>query len=757
MNPLFNISIARSAIFCLLVVVAFSISWSQACQFDERHQTRMANDPAYARRVAQSDLRYRQAVQGQQSLPHINRQALPTEQPSNDLQPDGQPNPNSYGEIHVCNPATDVVEFPVVVHIMHKGEAVGVGSNRSAAWVDSMLMQANNEWRNMQSPAKHPHMLIDPSTDMKVQFRLARRDPNGNPTSGIVRVDVAAVWPAYDGDDAVAAIGGDDSLVALSHWPEDRYLNIYIMAQQSGSWAYYGGSAFVSYTYALSLGHELAHVFFIEHTFGGKAEEEICSPDANCLIDGDGICDTPPHRNPAYGYDYPVSDCPPVSTTPGTPWGYSLYNVMSYYDLVDGADDVYLFTPGQRAKVRAMAFGHHRSKLAGNALIPVNAALEAGIVAVVPGCGTTIQPQVTLQNNGSQTISSATLECVIDGVSVQTFVFQGAIGSGASATITLNPINITADGHDLTIRWNNINGATTDLYTADNSFCTTFSSRFQPGYPLVANLENGTLPANWLAYGTADVQIDEDHGCANNADYHLTINSFANSYWELSEKTTIIDWRDKVDLRGATSASLTFDLAARKRYYCNYWKSLKVEISADCGASWTTLWHKNDKGCDGPEDPTALPLWTVDKPGSDPESPFVPGPCNDWRNEQIDLAAYLGQIVQVRFVHYAWEGTPDNVYLDNIRLARTPNATATEVETPVVKVYPNPAQGILFVELGAGQPPVTYTLYSLTGQPLQTGRLNDPQTAIAVSEIAAGYYLLYVEDVGIFRVLLLQP
>jgi len=82
-----------------------------------------------------------------------------------------------------------IVTIPVVVHILHLGENVGSGSNISNAQVIGAINGANNRWQDTNGPGPN----------MQVEFCLAQRDPSGNPTNGIVRIDASAI-PNYASD-----------------------------------------------------------------------------------------------------------------------------------------------------------------------------------------------------------------------------------------------------------------------------------------------------------------------------------------------------------------------------------------------------------------------------------------------------------------------------------------------------------------------------------------------------------------------------
>lgn len=81
-----------------------------------------------------------------------------------------------------------VITIPVVVHILHKGEAIGAGTNISIAQIQSQIEVLNLDFRRLNS-----NVLLSPapfrgtSDDPLIQFCLAQQKPDGTPTNGIMR------------------------------------------------------------------------------------------------------------------------------------------------------------------------------------------------------------------------------------------------------------------------------------------------------------------------------------------------------------------------------------------------------------------------------------------------------------------------------------------------------------------------------------------------------------------------------------------
>ena len=117
----------------------------------------------------------------------------------------------------------NVLEIPVVVHVLHNGEPVGTGSNITDAQVYDAVRGANERWKNIAGDG----------VDMEVQFCMSQFDPNGNPSNGIVRKDASAI-PLYTEKGIgyieaalIGETGADEAQVKnLSNWPHDYAYNI---------------------------------------------------------------------------------------------------------------------------------------------------------------------------------------------------------------------------------------------------------------------------------------------------------------------------------------------------------------------------------------------------------------------------------------------------------------------------------------------------------------------------------------------------
>ncbi|MBK5283864.1 MAG: zinc-dependent metalloprotease [Bacteroidia bacterium] len=275
--------------------------------------------------------------------------------------------------------------LPIVVHVIHLGEPIGTGSNISNAQIQGAIDGINDRWRN----------IIGNGADMEVQFCLASIDSAGNPTTGINRVDGSSIpnYLAFGINANNPPCGGADEFVIknLSRWPVSRYYNIWVVNAICGGWggwAYYpnGGpydGTSIQYSYMTGSStipaHEVGHGFFLYHTFEGDGGNVSCPADADCLNNGDHVCDTQPHKQ---------SDCGATNPCTGSgTWDNSRFNYMSYCSGLDR------FSPGQKARVQAVLQSPPRSTLLQNTTClgsGINENHSADLISVYPNPVTSV-------------------------------------------------------------------------------------------------------------------------------------------------------------------------------------------------------------------------------------------------------------------------------------------------------------------------------------------------------------------------------
>ncbi|MDZ4846906.1 MAG: M43 family zinc metalloprotease [Chitinophagales bacterium] len=132
---------------------------------------------------------------------------------------------------NVANQRGAIVTIPVIVHVIHDGDAVGSGQNISEAQVLSQIDVLNEDFRRLNADAVNtPATFLPVAADIEIEFCPAVVDPNGMLLAepGIHRVHAGqATW--------ASSADIDINLKPSTIWDPTRYFNIWTVDFGSGS------------------------------------------------------------------------------------------------------------------------------------------------------------------------------------------------------------------------------------------------------------------------------------------------------------------------------------------------------------------------------------------------------------------------------------------------------------------------------------------------------------------------------------------
>ena len=115
----------------------------------------------------------------------------------------------------------EIYRIPVVVHVVHGGEPVGVGPNLSRERIEGQIRSLNDDYR--RRPGTRGFNTHPAGGDAKIEFVLATTAPDGSPTDGIVRVNASEV------DNPAGGQGLFAYYAHYGYWNPAHYLNIWTM------------------------------------------------------------------------------------------------------------------------------------------------------------------------------------------------------------------------------------------------------------------------------------------------------------------------------------------------------------------------------------------------------------------------------------------------------------------------------------------------------------------------------------------------
>lgn len=646
------------------------------------------------------------------------------------------------------------VTVPVVVHIVMQNPSLVTD-----AQVYEQLQMLNADFSASNTDiANVPNVWQPIIGDAQIQFCLAQRTPNGDPSTGIIRkvtsrtsFDVPGAGNSAQ-DVKYNATGGDDA------WDYRRYLNIWVCvlndsyigvatppgnvfpAAEEGivvtSTAFgSSGSARSPFNRGRTCTHEIGHYFGLIHIWG----------DDNGCAGSDYVDDTPNQAGNTY-------NCPSFPTTdqcsPAAP-GKMFMNFMDYTD--DAC--MSLFTAGQAVRMQnALASSSRSSLLSSNGCSPVNQkALDAAVEVVSSPngkiCVTGQTPMVQLKNKGTNVLTSTIIRYKIDNGQEVSYTWTGSLASLQGTTVQLANFTASEGQHVISAYSTLPNGAADQDQTNDTARAS-FNYDNEGTFPYTEGFESGVFPP----YGWS----------RNNAD-----NSFT---WELTTEaarsgTSSVVMRNLgyasngpvddllspvFDGSAGDSLFVFFDLAAAAQTAAsetgNVWDTLEVLVTMDCGQTFIPTGYKRWG--------KTLVTRTVPTPAE-----FIPT-ASEWRRDSVDLTPFVRNS-KFRVAFRNTTNYENNIYLDNINLI-TRSVNPNLVEKGVL-IRPNPFSSMLYVEfLEYPDELESVGVYNVSGRLVrsmrQTALVNNRITFDLVNEPNGVYFvkLFYKNKVRTFKIVKAQ-
>ena len=620
----------------------------------------------------------------------------------------------------LANPANKtsgvIITIPVVVHVIYNGAA----QNISDAFITSQLDVLNEDYTATNADKlKVPPYYRNRIGSTEFKFKLASRDPSGNPTNGILRVPTTV--SSFSTNNAVkyTAQGGDNA------WPSASYLNVWVCNLGNGVLGYAqfpGGAAATDgivilysamgrvtsgspYNLGRTATHEVGHWLNLKHIWG----------DSNC--GNDNVSDTPTSQTANYGVP-----CQKVTCTNG-PSGDMYMNYMDYTD--DAA--MQMFSIGQAVRMNTVMNGVRASlKTSLGCTAPSLNVDDASISEIVspvyaPCTNTNLSfiPEVKLTNAGSAVLTSCTINYKVDNGTVQTFAWTGSLASLASVNVTLASMTAISGDRYFYTYTSNPNGGTDANPANDRLTGRFYVKAANAALPLIQSFTATTFPPTaWSSkkYDCTTGWVRTTTAFASSP-AAMVFNNFTQTATNSGRIFDLIT--QPVNISTAPNPTLTFNVAYAQRTG-SITDTLEVLISTDCGYTYTSVFKK-----------FGTALETAPSQGT----AYAPA-ANQWRNESVNLSAHASAANAI-LVFRNTTKAGNNIYVDDITLDQLQGINTVDF-TNDVSVFPNPTNGFFNISFAsANQSDYVVSVVNALGE-----------TVISKMNVSAGSQLATVDMSG---------
>lgn len=568
--------------------------------------------------------------------------------------------------------AVPVYTIPVVFHILHQGGS----ENIPDATIINALDYVNKDFARANTDANQTVAPFNASyIDSEIKFMLAKKDPNGNCTSGIVRhITDKTTW-----------LQGNVLTNYVYTWDPTKYLNIYIVKSivptgtmvgtivgytyKPGTWPTQAPQDAIVYRHDFltngdqprSLTHEIGHWFNLSHTWGNTNDPEVACGD-------DGINDTPITKGE-------FGSCPTSSASACVQTNTLLNNLNNVQNIMNYSGCPKNFTTDQTNAMRTAAAsstsGRNNLWSAGN-LVATDVNGTGNCAPIADFLSTSVGGYTVCQG---QSISS------FKDFSYNASVTAWSWSATNGATITAPTSSITsiyfpnAGTSVVTLSVSNGQGGSTASRTITvlNGVATATNGIFE-------GFEGSGVPANWSVQNASGIGWTQTSAAALEGSFSFMLDGTISAGGQEDILMMPI-----MDFASNPNATLRFSYAYRRKS-ATHNDVFKVQLSDDCGATWKDVYA-----------PSAANLAL--NSGGVGATNYVPA-ASEWKMQDVSghpnyISFTASHSVWGRFYFQeAAGGFGNKMYLDSINLvASVPNGINEFTKYLQLKLSPNPTKG----------------------------------------------------------------
>jgi PKD repeat protein len=567
--------------------------------------------------------------------------------------------------------------IPVVVHVLHKGGPENISNGQ----IEDAIRVLNEDLRRINPDTGNTRGVFKPhAADFNLEFRLAKKDPQGNCTNGITRTFCPI---SYEADDRVKSNfeGGIDA------WPVDRYFNIWVVGRiqletagvigyayfpswgMSGNYGvvmdnkYMGTIGTAQGKDGRTLTHEVGHCLELYHTF-----QSGCGN--NCSNSGDRVCDTPPTADATYSCTFSLNSCSNDASGSGSAFSSDIPDQVENYMSYNQNFCQNMFTKGQKQRSDASISNTFLAQVVSSANL-ISTGVADGLN--LPECS--LNPDFTW---------SKSQLCPGDSV-----LFSDMTQNGSPDSVRWNvqgPVSTSYSGAPVFIPFSTpgVYSVTQTVYNSQgnqsiskNAIIRVSGDPDFQSWMFYDNMdENPLTTSRWMStnpgYGTGWQQ--KWIAPAQNNALYVPNGQAADIRYDLFSPVYDISEIEQPRLRFKTAFSVKPNLASSD--------NLRVWFSKDCGATWVLRFTKTGSML------TSMPeSWNAQEPLS----------VNDWTEWDLNIPEFFQGSTQFSLRFAFTTGGGNDVYMDDVNIMGVSHLEQSA--DVIVGLNPNPTEDLFILKM----------------------------------------------------------
>ena len=365
-------------------------------------------------------------------------------------------------------------------------------------------------------------------------------------------------------------------------------------------------------------------------------------------------------------------------------------------------------------------------------------------------------PSFDVTNTQATAITSVEAEYTINGGTPVATTLSGVnLAQNQTGTVTFPAVTLPGGASNVVYRVVSLNGSAPDMNGTNNanmSGAVLVLGTFAQGAGVNEGFESYTagttspsdaIPVNPTNKPAFVVEASSFGGSGNVGGWGQSAKSFAFDFWPNAFQSgeTSIQF-NRMDMSDASkSYSLRFDWSFAQ--YSGSNDKVDINLSSDCGATWTNVWSKA-----GAQLATAPDF-------ANQQQRFVPTAAQ-WDSATIDLTTFLSGLTAAQKAEVIVEvkgtsnwGNP--AYIDNLNVVASTATNINNIDNAVsaVKLMPNPVRENMTLEFTTTDATdATITIVNALGQNVRTvangSYVGTTNMNINTNDLASGVYFLNI-------------